>query len=168
MDDKTKRGCLWAAAGGCLLVLIVGGALIAGGGWFLYQNFSLATEHVEAEDAAAELESVRARFAGQRPLIVVDDDDRARLVPRESPAGGTIEWLHLVAYDPRDGQIARIRMPFWLMRLSSKDGQLAFSHDAGPSVRGVRLSVDDVEAAGPGLLFDDTDTEGKRVLIWAE
>jgi hypothetical protein len=168
MDEKSKRGCLWAAAGGCLLVLIVGGALLAGGAWFIYQNFSIGTEQVTGEDAEAEFERLRARFAGQQPLIVPDEDGRGRLVPREGRASGTIERLHLVAYDPDEGRIARMQMPFWLLRLSPKQGQFSFGHGGDVDLRGVHLSVEDLEAAGPGLVLDWTDERGQRVLMWAE
>jgi hypothetical protein len=167
MDDKTRRGCLWAAGGGCVLLVIIGAALVVGGGLFVYQNVSMATEQVSEAGAEAEFDTLRARFAGQQPLVVVDEHGEGRLVPRDRPASGTIESVHLVAYDPQDGQIARMSMPFWLLRLAP-DGKVSLGREGHADLGGVRLTVRDVEEAGPGLILDQVDRRGQRVLIWAE
>jgi hypothetical protein len=89
------------------------------------------------------------------------------VVPRDPPASGTIQSLHLVAYDPADGRLARMSMPFWLLRFS-QDGQVSFGNEGPANLRRVRLTVRDVENAGPGLILDQVDGRGQRVLIWAE
>jgi hypothetical protein len=168
MDAKSKRGCLWAAAGGCLLLVIVGAALVVGGGWLAYQNLSLQTEQVTEANAEVEFEQLRERFAGQQPLVVIDEHGAGRVVPRESRASAPIEWVHLVAYDPGDGKVTRMRMPFWLLRLAPGQGDIKFGNEGEVDLPNVQLTMQDVEAAGPGLILDHTDARGQQVLIWAE
>ena len=169
MDRKQKRGCLWIGLGVGVVVLMVGAALIGGFAWLVYQNFSVNTEPVTEKDAAGEFERLRARFAAQEPLIRIADGEEPTLVPRA--AGGApaaIESLHVVTYDPHEGKMARIRIPFWLLRLTPGDGQVTLSDDEVPELRRAKITVKDIEAAGPGLVFDHAHTEGRRVLVWAE
>jgi hypothetical protein len=168
VDRKQKRGCLWVALGVAVVVLMVGAALVGGLAWVVYQNFSLNTEQVTDRDAAGEFERLRTRFAGQQPLISVTEGDEATLVPRAAKGSSAIESLHVVAYDPDDRTIARIRIPFWLLRLSPGDGQVTISDDAVPELRRSKITVKDIEAAGPGLVLDHADSDGRRVLVWAE
>ena len=143
MDAKSKRGCLWAALGADILVLIVGAALFGGAAWLVYQSSSIKRASATPARAAAELAAVRARFAGQAPLITIDEDEQASLVPRKRT------------------------LPFWLLRLAPGGGELRIGDDT-LRLRGERVTIKDVEDAGPGLLVDHTDREGRRVLVWTE
>ena len=167
MDAKTKRGCLWAALGAGVLVLIVGAALFGGAAWLVYQSSSMKTASTTPERATEELEAVRARFAGQAPLITIDADDRATVVPRTRVGETALTSLHVLAFDPREHRLTRLTLPFWVLRLTPGNGELHIGDDT-LRLRGERITIKDVEAAGPGLLVDHADDEGHRVLAWTE
>lgn len=168
MDRKQKRGCLWIALGVGVVVVMVGAALIGGLAWVAYQNFSLNTEQITQEDASGEFERLRARFAGQQPLISLPAGGEPTIARRVAPGPSTLEWLHVVSYDPADRTIARLRLPFWLLRLSPGDGEVTISGDAVPELRRAKITLHDIEAAGPGLVLDHAETDGRRVFVWAE
>jgi hypothetical protein len=73
-----------------------------------------------------------------------------------------------MAFDRDDGQLVRVTVPFWLLRLAP-EGKLSSSSDALRGVKGAEhLTVQQLEALGPGLLVDHRDEDGSRVLIWTE
>jgi hypothetical protein len=61
-----------------------------------------------------------------------------------------------------------VSVPFWLIRLapskhfSFSDSGFDFDSDR------VRLSSDDLERLGPGLILDQKDRRGSHVLVWTE
>jgi hypothetical protein len=167
MDAKTKRGCLWAALGVGVLVLMLGAALLGGTAWIVYQSSSMRSEATTLERAGDELQTIRDRFAGQSPLIVIDDHQRASVVRKTRRSDTSPTSLHLVAFDPADNRLKRLTLPFWLLRLSGS-GQIRIGDDVLEQVRGAPLTVKDVEDAGPGLLLDHADRDGRRVLVWTE
>src|SRR5687768_6979967 len=88
-------------------------------------GFYFASQHIQtraASPASAEkaFEDVRVKFSGQRPLIEIDDRghfvraNTNRPIPQQVR---TPEVLNILAYDPDDGQIVRLSIPFWLLRL---------------------------------------------------
>lgn len=167
MDPKTKRGCLWAAVGAGVLMLVMGAALFGGAAWLVYQSSSIQSTATTPERATEELAAVRARFAGQAPLIVIDDDEQASVQPRKRKSDAALTALHVLAFDARENHLQRITLPFWLLRLSPGTGELTIDHDT-LRLRGERVTIKDVEDAGPGLLVDHTNREGHRVLVWTE
>ena len=168
MDAKTRRGCLWAALGVVVLVLMVGAALVGGTAWIVYQSSSMRSERTTPERASDELQAVRDRFAGQSPLIEIDEHERASIVRRSRRSDKRPTSLHVVAFDPGDNHLKRLTLPFWLLRLSGSGGEIKIGDDVLRNVRGTRLSVKDVEDAGPGLLIDHAAHDGGRVLVWTE
>jgi hypothetical protein len=168
MDAKTRRGCLWAALGALVLVLMLGAALVGGTAWIVYQSSSMRSERTTPERASDELRGVRDRFAGQSPLIMIDEHERATIVRRTRRPDASPTLLHVVAYDPGDNHLKRLTLPFWLVRLSGSGGEIKIGDDVLEKTRGARLSIRDVEAAGPGLLIDHTDRDGRRVLVWTD
>lgn len=169
--DKRTKGCLLVALGVTLLLVVVGGVLIVGGGYWFYRQFDLQTEARPPEDAARQMDAARARFGDQEPFIVLEGDERGvRSDAEPLPEGSAkpIESLHLMAFDADDGQLVTLTIPFWLLRLAP-DGKLSASNDALRGVEGAdRLTVKQLESLGPGLLIDQRERDGSRVLMWTE
>jgi len=166
MDSKQRRGCLWAALGAIVAMVMVGAVLVLGGAWFLYQSFGFQTEEATPERAREQFESLLRRFEGQVPLVAVAPDGSTRLQPRARRGGGEVQTIHIVVWNPGERRLVRLQVPFWLMRLSG-DGQIRLGeqHDEVPRLE---MTVEDLAAAGPGLLLDHTAPDKHRVLIWAE
>jgi hypothetical protein len=150
-----------------LVGMVVVGVLVASLFW-LREQATVRKEVAPAEVAAAFDEATR-RFPDPRPAIGFDDDRRPRILDyassRRNP--GTITSLQAVAFEPRDRALARITLPFWLLRM--KSGPIRFGeYVSGLEDRGVALTADDIENFGPGVLLDYSDAGGRRVLLSAQ
>lgn len=159
-------------------VPIVIGVLLAGfvltiGGCFVAiavfrQNMSVTA--MSASSADDEFAKVRARFAGQKPLIEFVDDrpqyvgDRATQQPSSS---APLTTMHVMAWDDDEGQLVTFSLPFWLLRMKSGPIQLS-AYSQGWDDRGVSFRIEDLEKHGPGLLLDVSERNQGRAIIWME
>jgi hypothetical protein len=62
-----------------------------------------------------------------------------------------------------------VQIPFWLLRmLPSKNLSLLNDEGIDIDTDRVRLTLDDLERRGPGLVLDTKDRRGSLVLVWTE
>ena len=148
-----------------VLIVVIGiGAVIATTIWF--QN-NVVVEQRSEGDALAEFEAARGRFTGQSPLIEIRDGRPVYTRERPDYAVAPVETLHILAWDPRDGELARVSVPFWLLRL--KSGSISFGeYVSGIDDNGVSVRPEEIERFGPGLVFDTTMRSGERVLLYLQ
>ncbi len=164
---RKKRTWIWIVLGVFLflVVLAIGGIIFSVS--FLRQSMSVTGMSATAADS--EFDSVRAKFAGQQPLIqLVDgrpqyDADRTAASTSTTP----LKTMHVMAWDDDEGQLVTFALPFWLLRLKSGPIQLS-AYSQGWDDRGVSFRVEDLERHGPGLLMDVKEPDEGRVLIWVE
>lgn len=169
--DKRTKGCLLIGLGVFILLLMVGVAVIGGAGYWLYHQFSGSVSDRAPEQAASDMDDIRARFGDQKPLFVIPEGATApQLDPDARPQqdGANLEAVHIAVYDPNDGKLVRFRIPFWLLRLSP-DGKISIADDALSEVRGVeKITVKELERYGPGLVLDVREEDGSQVIVWME
>ena len=167
---KTWISILIAAAivVGALALTVVGGTA-----YFIYRH--VHAEFTSEQSADREFETARARFEGQQPLIEVRIDDEPLVhrdqIPATAPPGRRLDSLRVLAYDDRAGKLVRVSIPFWLLRMLPTRN-LSFLNDQGIDVdidsERVRLTIEDLERRGPGLVLAHKDRVGARVLVWTE
>jgi hypothetical protein len=162
MTKNTARA-LMIVAGLLILVVILG----AGAGiWF----FTTAINVGEADEASAarEFDHVRERFAGVKPVIEIQDEEPVVVRrPSEEAPMVRLSSFRIIAWDPDDGRVARIEIPFWLLRL--KSGPIEIATDGGPfGGESLGITVEELERLGPTLVLDFTDVNGDRVIAWTE
>jgi hypothetical protein len=117
-----------------------------------------------------EFEQVRARFTEGRPLIEVEGDDMERVRinhPPESAPRQPVKDLNLLVWTPDEDKLVRLSLPLWLLRFNAS-GFHVTTREGDVSFERFRLTVEDVERHGPGLVLDHESRDGERVLIWAE
>lgn len=150
---------LMTVAGVLVLLGIVGVAL---GAWFFASAFESAT----ADEPAATLsfDEVRRRFPGQQPVLDILDDRKAvvRHEPPLTTPARSVERLQLLVWDPRDRDLSRITLPFWLLRLKPASAHVTVNQ------RELDFTVEQLERYGPALLVDHESQSGDRLLIWTE
>lgn len=142
---------------------------VAATGYFVFRQ-TIDTQKVTQADAAAEFEAVRARFAGQRPLIELDENGefvRANTHRKPPPDVPRPETLVVMAHDPDDGGLVKVRLPFWLLRMNPESGTINFGRDS-VNLEDLKLTVRDLERYGPSLVIDQRNRGGDRVLVWTE
>jgi hypothetical protein len=165
---KKRRSWLWILFGVVVVIVFLGiGAIIATTAW-VQQNLSV-NERTEA-DAEREFDAVRARYASRPPLLDLRNGQpvyTAGSPPAVPASAAPVDRLHVLAWDPDEGQLASFSIPFWLLRL--KSGPIEFSsYASGMDDAGVDLRPEDIERYGPGIILDTTSRSGERVLLWTQ
>jgi hypothetical protein len=167
MDKRTKTWLSIVVAILAVLVM-VGIAVVGGSAYFIYSHVRKApAEEAQADDRFAR---ARERMANQQPLLEISDRDEVVVHPAaEAPAGGTVETLRAMIYDPREGRIVDVDIPFWLLRIMPS-GRFSFMDRNGIDfdTDRIRVTVEDLEKRGPGLVLDHRDRRGAQVLVWTE
>ena len=140
--------------------------MIGGGSYFIYRH--VQTRFIGVDTAAEEFARERARFAGQEPLIEVRPGDAPVIhrSPRPGAQAAQLQALYALAYDAQAHKLVRFNVPFWLLRLApSKRVSIFGDADFAPDT--ARLTLDDLERRGPGLVLDTT-RHGSQVLVWTQ
>jgi hypothetical protein len=159
------RTWIWIVAG--LFVMCVMGlvAMAAAGVWF-------AKTHIDVRStppavARSEFDSIREKFASQKPLIELDDHGDFLRANTDRPAGNRRpEALHVMAFNPDDGRIVRVSVPFWLLRFKTHGRIIMNGGDV--DLEDLHLTVEDLEHYGPTLILDHKERDGARVLVWSQ
>ena len=166
----TSRRRTWlqvvVAAIGVLAVAAV--ALVGGSTVFVYRH--IRSDAVPADAAAERIAAARARFGSSRAFLRVDADGGTTVNGREG--GGAQEplaTLRALAYDPAARKLIEINIPFWLLRLVP-NGRISLAAGSGIDFGAERLNlnVSALEDLGPGLVIDQEDRAGRKVLVWTE
>jgi hypothetical protein len=167
---STRRTWLWIIFGviGFMALCLV--ALVGGGAYVVSKH--VKTELVGRISAEEQFVRQRARFAGQQPLVEVEDADSADVharIHRQAEGAPKVELqtMRVLVYDAHEGRLVHVDLPFWLLRLMPS-GRLG-SVSGNFSFRSAdRITVDDLERHGPGLILDARDSRDAQVLIWTE
>jgi hypothetical protein len=161
----TRKTIVSIVIAGVIIVGMLAAVVVGGTAFFIYRH--IRTEFTPAENAASEFARTRARFAGQSPLIEMRRDEpvlhRDATAPRRE-----LRALHALVYDQHAQKLVHIDVPIWLLRLVPSDKAIHISDlDAFDDER-ARLTLEDLERHGPGLVLDVTDRREGPVLIWTE
>ena len=167
MAGKVKTW-VWVLLG-VIVTCVVGVIAIAGAGFYFFTQH-IETRTVSPATATKEFEEVKAQFVGQKPLVELDRRGSfVRSNPdRPSSRNGRVpEELYVMAFDPDDGRVVRLKIPFWLLRLKTHGSNINFN-GRRMDLEDLKLSVADLERFGPTLIIDHSGIDGKRVLVWSQ
>jgi hypothetical protein len=148
-------------------------AVIGAGFWFVRTHRSAVATSVERADV--EFAELRRRFSNQEPLLEMSRREVSGM-PLISQGGTPIRSFHTVIFDTRGGnRIVRITVPYWFARrFAGRDrefswlGQLTFLDDTEFDPEAIRLSLDQLERRGPGLVADYQHPGGGQFISWVE
>jgi hypothetical protein len=163
---KKKKTWLWIVLGVFVffVMIAVGGVIVA---VTMFRQSVDITQHVSPTTASPEFDAIYSKFAGQQPLIqLVDGSPQLNTADGMDNRVGQLTTLHVLAYDSDEEHLAKMSLPFWLLRL--KEGPIRLSaYSQGWDDRGVAFRIVDIERHGPGIVVDVKRSEG-RMLVWAE
>jgi hypothetical protein len=171
MSQNTRKTWVSVLIASVIVVGILAAAAIGGTAYFISRH--VHTQVTANENADAQFTEARARFTGQRPLLEIRKGDDEPVLHREViPAflpATKLETLRVLAYDTREERLVRVSIPFWLLRMAPTR-HVTFLNDTGIDFDAdrVRLTLDDLERRGPGLILDQADRRGSQVLVWTE
>jgi hypothetical protein len=167
MGVAKTRSWLPIVAGVAILLVFLAAAGMFAAVSFFRDRVDIDRSHT-AETVSDEFDRVRALFPEPAPLLEFDGD-HARVTEhaqrRESTA--SLSTLHAMAWDPRDHELVRFSVPFWLLRLKSGPIEIG-SYVSGLDRQTARITVADIERFGPGVVLDYADPRGARVLVWTQ
>jgi hypothetical protein len=167
MAGKVKTW-VWVVIG-IVVMGVLGIIAVAGAGiYFFSQHIQTRTE--TPAGASRAFDQVSTHFSGQKPLIELDEQGHyLRSNTDRSPAPGAKapEALHVMAFDPNDGRIVRVDIPFWLLRLKLRGSTIDFNGNR-MELEDLKLTVEDLERFGPSLVVNHHAQSGERVLVWSQ
>ena len=165
MAGKVKTW-VWVVVGIVVLGILGVIAMAAAGLYFVKSHVDIRPTTTAA--ASADFQTIRARFANQKPLIELDDHGNFLHANVDRPSSPTPpQSLNIMAFDPKDERVVRMDLPFWLLRLKMRGTRI----DVGSGnidLAKLRLTVEDLERFGPTLILDQKDSDGARVLVWSQ
>lgn len=170
MEKRTKT---WISViiGILIVVVMLGAAAIGGTAYFVYSHIRrVPVEDAQAGDRFAQM---RQRLGGGIALLEIDDRDEVVIHRSERSAISTdsrLRTLNAMVYDPREGRIVDVDIPFWLLRMMPAGGRFSFLNGQGVNFDSerTRLTVEDLERHGAGLILDHRDRRGAQILVWTE
>ncbi len=167
MAGKVKTW-VWVALG-IIVVGILGIVAIAGIGVYYFSQH-IDTKTASPANAAREFDQVKAQFTGQKPLIELDERGRylRSHTSRKPPANATVpDSINVMAFDPDDGRIVRVNVPFWVVRMKMNGATIDLNGNH-MNLEDLKLTVEDLERFGPTLIVDHRNSTGERVLVWSQ
>ena len=152
-----------------LVVGILGIVAMAGIGVYYFSQH-IDTKTASPASAARDFEQVRAQFTNQKPLIELDERGRylRSHANRNPPAHAKPpDSINVMAFDPDDGRIVRVTVPFWLIRMKMSGATIDLN-GKHMDLEDLKLTVEDLERFGPTLIVDHRTASGERVLVWSQ
>jgi hypothetical protein len=153
-----------------VVVMVVGIGLIGGLVWMVTRQVSV--QEVSAEIGEQEFEKLRAPFAGQKPFIELpaDGDETDAVVHRELAKGttGLVSNIHLRVWVPSDGKLVKLDLPFWMVRLMGSKPIEFRTDESGFRDLELKVTAEELERRGPGLILDHGTRGGERILVWTD
>lgn len=162
---KKKRTWLWILLGVFAFFVITGVSMALFTAYYIGSHLEIV--ETQPTDAVKAFEEARAKFPGQQPLLEFVDGRARKATTATGSSSVKLTTLHIIAFDDDEGHLVRVDVPFWLLRL--KSGPISFSSYASEiDDSRFKLTVDELDRRGPGLVLDLSEPSEGRVLIWAE
>ncbi len=167
MAKKTPWG--WIIFGIVAFTMLVGVSLIAVAGFFVYQQFAFKSTPATERSAEQKFEEVVKRFEGQTPLLVIKDGEPVLRMPSGTRSRARIEALHVMVWEPNDERVVSLNIPFWLIRMTNGHPiKLSAGGDHTDARPQLKITAEDLERHGPGLILMHHEPGGERVIVWAQ
>ncbi len=165
MAGKVKTW-VWVVVGIVAVGIMCVIAAAAVGLWFLRSHVDIHPATTAA--VSDEFQTVRARFANQKPLIELDEHGNMFHANTDRPQrSGQVQTLKFIAFDPDAERVVKMDIPFWLLRLKMRGTRFDFGGN-NVDLAKLRITVEDLERYGPTLILDHKEPDGSRVLIWSQ
>jgi len=166
MDAKTKKTILAVVIAMILIVGLLAGAVVGGTVFFIYRHVDSCV--TTKETAEQQFAAQRAKFAGQQPLIEMPLGDDPVMHRDPSKPRRELQALHALVYDGREEKLTHVDIPGWLLRVMSGRGRIRIANLEMFDDDRDRVTLEDLERHGPGLIIDLRRGRSSQVLVWTE
>ena len=154
-----------ATLGTVIAIVTIVAALAGTGAYYVLRSLE-KTVAGEAE-AYKQMDAVRSRYAPRVPLVEIVDPQRADVrISREqgSAAATPVSTIHVINWKSENNELMRTDVPLWLARFSSVN----LLSRLGVAPERFRLTVEDIQRYGPGIVTDYRSPGAFRVLVWVD
>ena len=162
---------VWPIVLGIVIFVVIVGVGFLGTMVYLVTR-QVHVETMPTRQGIEEFERVRASLAGQTPFIEIpdEDSDAAPVVHREleTHKPGQLSTVHVRVWVERERKLVRVDLPMWTLRLMGNNPITIGGNDEGFRHIALKVTPEEIERRGPGLIMDHTGRRGERVLIWSE
>jgi hypothetical protein len=166
MADKRMKTWVAIVIGAIVVVGVLVVAIVGGSAYFVARH--VRAQLVSTDTADAQFASARDRFAGQIALIELrKDDDPIVHRSAEDAHAAPIQLVRVMVYSPDSRKLVNVSLPMWVLRMAPGK-RFSYMSNMDFGSRRVHLTLEDLERHGPGLILDESDRHGARVLVWAE
>ena len=83
---------------------------------------------------------------------------------RSGGRGGRPHRIHAVVWNRDDRELVRVDVPLWMVKKVVR--RIDVDDDVAREEVHRKLSVEELDRAGPGILVDVDEAQGDRVLVW--
>jgi uncharacterized membrane protein len=167
MADQRAKTWVAILIGAIVIVFVLVLALVGGSAYFVARH--VHGQVVTADTAEAQFTSARDRFRGQVALVELrKDDDPIVHRPAEDARAARVENVRAMVYSADSRKLLNVSLPMWLLRMAPGKQFSFMSDDTNFDSRRIHLTLEDIDRHGPGLILDEHDDRGSRVLVWAE
>ena len=113
---KSTKTVLTVVIAAITIVCVMVIALIGTSAYYVSQH--VRSDYIGAENAEAQLATVRQRLAGKAPLIELrgEDDPIVHRSPADAKAA-PIKNVRALLYSPDDRKLTDLTLPVWLLRM---------------------------------------------------
>jgi len=166
MDAKAKKTLIAVIVSLVIIVGLLAVGVVGGTAFFIYRhvNAQLTSQDTAEQQFAAR----RAQFAGQQPFIEMTLGDDPIVHRDPGKPRRELHSLHALVYDMRQGKLTHVDIPGWLLRMMSGGGRIRIANLEMFDDDRDRVTLEDLERHGPGLLLDLKRGRGSQVLVWTE
>jgi hypothetical protein len=165
MAGKVKTW-VWVLVGVFVLCILGLVAMAAAGLWFAKTHIDVHS--VSPAVAVTDFERVRSQFSNQKPLIELDERGHFIHANTDRPSvDQRPQSLNIMAFDPDEGRVVKMDIPFWLLRLKMRGQRVTLGNDS-IDLNELHLTIEDIERFGPTLIVDHKGHTGERVLVWSQ
>jgi hypothetical protein len=163
---SSRKTWISIAVASVIIVGMLALAVVGGTALFIYRHVD--SEITGPENAEQQFTRMRAKFAGQQPLVEMRTNDEPMLHRTSSAPRQELRALHALAYDARAHKLVRVDVPIWLLRLMPSGNAIHISDVDELDDQHARLTLEDLERHGPGLVLDVRRRRDAHVLVWTE
>ena len=159
-----KQTTILAIVGTAVLLCVV--VLAAA---LMFIRSTIHRQETDDQTAAATMNAAREKFNGAIPVIELRPGGPVYTRPVPDGPAAPLHRVHVLAWDPDDQSLARMDMPFALLRW--KDAPFTVASGVADTFsldRAVSIKASDLERFGPALLLDQDMPDGTHTLIWTD
>ena len=166
MDARTRKTVIAVVVSLVVIIGLLAAGIVGGTAFFIYRHVN--GQFTPKENAEAQFAAQRAKFAGQQPLIEMPLGDEPVMHRSPDKPPHELHSLHALVYDDRAGKLTHVDIPGWLLRMMSGGGRIRIANLEVFDDDRDRVTLEDLERHGPGLILDLHRGRASQVLVWTE